>query len=111
MTDIYCLVDGDPWSKAFPVREPLDDCTVGRFKECIKEKIAISFSDVDANDLILWRVTIPIPESENQQEVCICLDHLAAKDKTNLTNPMDSLAVALKGALSETINIIVQRQP
>ncbi|KAG0041152.1 hypothetical protein BGZ83_002239, partial [Gryganskiella cystojenkinii] len=110
MTDIYCLIDGDPLSLAFPVTESLDDCTVGRFKECIKERNAISFSDVDARNLVLWHVTIPIPENENQKQVPIWLDEIAPKDKTILATPRNSLAAAFKGASPETIYIIVRRR-
>jgi hypothetical protein len=55
---LFCLVHGDnPSRNAFPV-EIDKSKTIGQLKEIIKTKKANDFKDVDADKLILWRVSI-----------------------------------------------------
>ncbi|KAI9239538.1 MAG: hypothetical protein BYD32DRAFT_478323 [Podila humilis] len=63
MTDtlmrLFSLVDEEATSNAFPVEiEPSK--TVGHLKDLIKAKKTNNFHDVDADDLTLWRVSIPV---------------------------------------------------
>ncbi|KAF9300000.1 hypothetical protein BGZ74_008410 [Mortierella antarctica] len=66
MTDnhlnLFCLIDGEssPFSvKAFP------DNTVHNLKDAIKAKKTNGFSDVDADKLICWRVTILVSDDND----------------------------------------------
>jgi len=60
---IFCLIHGD-----VPARErifPIDidrSKTVGALKKIVKEENQKTLEDVDAKDLTLWRVDIPIDE-------------------------------------------------
>ncbi|KAF9301974.1 hypothetical protein BGZ74_006041 [Mortierella antarctica] len=62
MTDniltLFCLVDGEATSNAFPV-EIESTKTVGHLKDLIKAKKTNNFHAVDANELTLWRVSVP----------------------------------------------------
>ncbi|KAF9921492.1 hypothetical protein BGZ67_000422, partial [Mortierella alpina] len=51
---LFCLVDGEATSHAFPVKVCPDD-TVGDLKELIKIKQAPAFDDITANNLTLWK--------------------------------------------------------
>ncbi|KAF9917553.1 hypothetical protein BGZ65_012839, partial [Modicella reniformis] len=53
---IWCVVDGK--STSFPVDIPADG-TVGHLKDRIKEKKPNDFADIDADELTLWKVSLP----------------------------------------------------
>ncbi|KAF8922808.1 hypothetical protein BGZ52_010935, partial [Haplosporangium bisporale] len=63
MTDnrmsLFCLVDGESTSSVFPVKMSADD-SIGDLKKLIKSKKTNDFSDIDADKLTLWRVSIPV---------------------------------------------------
>ncbi|KAF9310238.1 hypothetical protein BG003_008776, partial [Podila horticola] len=64
---LFCLVDGEATSNAFPI-EIMPTKTIGHLKDLIKVKKPNDFRDIDANNLTLWRVTIPI-RAENNHEI------------------------------------------
>ncbi|KAF9323717.1 hypothetical protein BGZ91_003408 [Linnemannia elongata] len=102
---LFCLVDGEATSNAFPVSASAKT-TVGELKDSIKSKKTIDFSDIDADKLILWRVSIPITDEDD--EVPIILNSF---DKRKL-GPVTRLSKVFPEDLpEETIHIIVQRPP
>ncbi|KAF9560940.1 hypothetical protein EC968_005945 [Mortierella alpina] len=101
---LFCLVDGEATSHAFPVKVSLDD-TIGDLKKLIKTEKAHDFSDIDANSLTLWKVSLSIPDDE--EEASITLDALSDKKKLPPTNRLSKLFVG--PPLEDTIHIIVQR--
>jgi hypothetical protein len=58
LLEINCLVHGEPRSRIFPV-EIASTKTVGALKDAIKEKKQHTFQHVDADALVLWRVSVP----------------------------------------------------
>ncbi|KAG0045171.1 hypothetical protein BGZ83_009586 [Gryganskiella cystojenkinii] len=59
---IFCVVEGEPRSKAFSVDIFLSD-TVGQLKEIIKENLDHDFfCDIEAQELVLWHVDIPFED-------------------------------------------------
>ncbi|KAI8347027.1 hypothetical protein B0O80DRAFT_490763 [Mortierella sp. GBAus27b] len=52
---LFCLVEGDPSSRAFEVEIPRT-CIVSFLKDLTKTKQAPEFDDIDANELTLWKV-------------------------------------------------------
>ncbi|KAF9089031.1 hypothetical protein BGX27_002573, partial [Mortierella sp. AM989] len=62
---LFCLVDGEATSNAFPVGIESTK-TIGDLKELIKTKKTNDFSDVDADKLTLWRVTIPDKDDDDE---------------------------------------------
>ncbi|GES98250.1 crinkler (CRN) family protein, putative [Rhizophagus clarus] len=55
---VFCIVLGDNTETAFPVKLPSDK-KVGELRELITKINPISFTNIDAKDLILWQVSIP----------------------------------------------------
>ncbi|KAG0250392.1 hypothetical protein DFQ27_009421 [Actinomortierella ambigua] len=104
---LFCLVDGEDTSNAFPVDIEATK-TIGHLKELIKVKKAIAFSDIAADRLILSRVSIPIIDDD---ENSILLDHINQDEKKKL-GPATRLSRVFPEELpEETVHIIVQRPP
>ena len=104
--NLFCLVDGEPTSRAFPINASLAD-TVGNLKDHIKAKNAVDFSDVDANKLTLWKVSIPMNAAKKHDAVI--LDSLDSKEELF---PSDELSdIFGKTPPKGTAHIIVQRPP
>ncbi|KAG9065188.1 hypothetical protein KI688_002511 [Linnemannia hyalina] len=60
---LFCLVDG-----AFPV-EIESTKTIGDLKKLIKAEQSPDFDDIVANNLTLWRVSIPDDENDDEQPI------------------------------------------
>ncbi|KAG0071534.1 hypothetical protein BGZ90_012222 [Linnemannia elongata] len=67
---LFCLVEGQSTSNAFSVKPTLTD-TVGDLKDLIKAKKTIDFIDVDANNLTLWRVFIPVVPNKERKAISV----------------------------------------
>ncbi|KAF9294521.1 hypothetical protein BGZ74_011217, partial [Mortierella antarctica] len=109
MTDnhmsLFCLVDGEATSNAFSVKIPSND-TVDDLKGAIKAKKTNDFSDVDADKLTLWRVSI---SDDDDNDLPIPLDSVLDKKKLKATTKLSRVFI---GELPEdTIHVIVQRPP
>ncbi|KAF9899215.1 hypothetical protein EC991_009285 [Linnemannia zychae] len=108
MTDnrlnFLCLVDDE--STSFPVEiEPTK--TIGDLKDAIKAKKINDFSDVDADELTLWRVSIPLVAKKDRKD--ISLSDVPLKEELDETDDhSDVFPVKLP---EKTIHIIVQRPP
>ncbi|KAF9178796.1 hypothetical protein BGZ50_007463 [Haplosporangium sp. Z 11] len=103
---LFCIVDGKPTSRIFSVKIASDE-TVDDLRKLIKTKYAVEFKDVDANDLTLWQVSIPVTEDDD--ELPIKLDALNEKKKLE---PIDDLSdVFVEKLPKDSIHIIVQRPP
>jgi hypothetical protein len=92
-------------SNAFPISTSTIT-TVGELKDLIKAKNTIDFNDVDANKLILWRVSVAITDDD---EVPILLDSLDEKKKLGSATRLSK--VFPEEPPEETVHIIVQRPP
>jgi hypothetical protein len=120
MTDknltVYCLVEGDSTRKAFPV--PISSAkTVGELRKLIKAEKTVAFSDIDADELKLWKVSIP-----DDGNVVILRDNQTVKNQLSATSKLFKVfekelkeKVDLpeeKADLPEdTIHILVERPP
>ncbi|KAG0273467.1 hypothetical protein BGZ96_004838, partial [Linnemannia gamsii] len=108
MTDntltLFCLVDGEATSQAFPV-EIESTKTIGDLKDAIKAKKAPEFDDTAANKLTLWRVSIP----KVKQSSAITIDSLG--DKTELNEPRTRLSLLFPESPDDNTYILVQRPP
>ncbi|KAF9900515.1 hypothetical protein EC991_007219 [Linnemannia zychae] len=104
---LFCLVDGE--STPFPVKIESTE-TIGSLKDEIKLKNAPEFDDIAADKLTLWRVSIPVPEDDDNQPP-ILLNNIVTKDKKKL-GPATRLSKVFPAELpEETIHFIVQRPP
>ncbi|KAK3836304.1 MAG: hypothetical protein J3R72DRAFT_477166 [Linnemannia gamsii] len=106
--NLFCLVDGGTLFNAFPV-EIESSKTIGDLKDLIKTKKAPRFEDIAADELTLWRVSIPINDDNN--DLPVLLGNVPDKDRKNLS-PVTRLSKVFPEDLpDETIHIIVQRLP
>ncbi|KAH7028519.1 hypothetical protein BKA57DRAFT_431333 [Linnemannia elongata] len=105
---LFCLVDGEPTFNAFPV-EIESTKTIGNLKDLIKTKKAPRFDDVAADELTLWRVSIP--DDDNDDEIPIVLGNVNNKDKKKLRATRGLLEVFPDKPPKNTIHVIVQRPP
>ena len=106
---LFCLVNGEatPFSIKIPSSDTVDDLK----NLVVNGDQAPAFRDVAAKDLTLWRVSIPISDDDNDDEIPILLDNVTTKDKKKL-GPATRLSKMFPGDLpDETIHIIVQRPP
>jgi hypothetical protein len=79
---VYCLVDGESTMNAFPV--PISSAeTVGDLKDKIKTEKAPEFDDIAADELNLWKVSIP-----DDDDVLIVLDNQPEKTQLNATRKL-----------------------
>ncbi|KAF9294962.1 hypothetical protein BGZ74_011026 [Mortierella antarctica] len=115
MTDtfrLFCLLDGESTSNAFPVVIESSE-TVGELKERIKAKKTSVFHDVDADHLTLWCVSIPDPDDDddNKNDVHIHVDNMPDKGRTKLKATHELSDIFQKKPAKRTIHIIVKRPP
>ncbi|KAF9323778.1 hypothetical protein BG006_001163, partial [Podila minutissima] len=110
MVDItlFCLQNGEAASRAFSVEiDPTK--TVDHLKKLIKVEKTNDFSDVDADKLTLWLVTIPIADDDD--ELPIQLSNVETEDKKKLGPATRLSKVFSEDIPEEMIHIIVQRPP
>ena len=65
LLQLNCLVLGEPRTRIFPV-EIGSIKSVGNLKDAIKEKNQLAFQHVDADTLVLWKVSVPSHESVHE---------------------------------------------
>jgi len=100
---IYCLVDGETPSRAFPIRIDSTD-SIGDLKELIKVKKTPRFDDIAADELTLWQVSVPVTDDED--EVPIFLGPLKEKKKAF---PTKLLSNFFDDPPKDVIHIMVQK--
>ncbi|KAK5816993.1 hypothetical protein F5H01DRAFT_276822, partial [Linnemannia elongata] len=102
---LFCLVDGEATSNAFPVSTSTTK-TIGDLIDLIKVKFPDTFNGVDAKDLSLWRVTIP----DSDDAIPIFVNGVPENEKKKL-RATDKVSVFGAALPEDTIHIIVQRPP
>ncbi|KAG0020936.1 hypothetical protein BGZ81_009130 [Podila clonocystis] len=102
--NLYCLVDGESTSGAFPVKASSTD-TVGDLKDLIMARKTNDFSDIDADKLTLWRVSIP----DHNQASAITNDAVGGKEELN--NSRKRLSRDFSESLDDNTYIIVHQPP
>jgi hypothetical protein len=99
---LFCLVDGEDTPFSLDI-DPSK--TVDHLKDIIKAKIPGTFSDIDAKDLTLWRVSIPaVPKKERKR---ISLANVPSKEELDETDDISD--VFKEPPPKKTIHLIVQR--
>ncbi|KAF9278412.1 hypothetical protein BGZ88_000583 [Linnemannia elongata] len=99
---LFCLVDGEATSQAFPV-EIESTKTTGNLKQRIKTEKTPRFDDVASDELTLWRVSIP----DNNLSSTVNVD--ALDGKTQLNNPRTQLSKLFPASPDANTYILVQR--
>jgi hypothetical protein len=95
-TNLFCLVDGQTISQAFDV-EIESTKTISHLKKLIKAEKSNQFINVDANNLTLWKVSIPITPENKQRP--IVLKEIDSPKK--LDDPTDEITVEFEGILKK----------
>ena len=85
--ELNCLVLGDNRNHIFPVKIPSTE-SVGTLKKAIKDEKKNSLQFVDADSLILWKVSIPV---DKDFEYSLKAHHPDFVDEESLT-PVGSLS-------------------
>ncbi|KAG0332645.1 hypothetical protein BG004_001163 [Podila humilis] len=101
---LFCVVDGGATPFSVEI-EPSK--TIGSLKKAIKAKKANDFSDVDAEKLTLWRVSIPVLPKKDSKDIWLA-DVLS---KVDLNETDDIADVFAEAPPKKTIHIVVQRPP
>ncbi|KAF8921659.1 hypothetical protein BGZ58_004055, partial [Dissophora ornata] len=112
MTDnlltLNCLVEGDPISKVFALTASSTE-TVGQLRSSIHRSKPVWFKDLEAEDLTLWRVSIPDTDDDDDDEAPILLNIVLTKDKKKLKATRELSEFYTATPPKKTIHIIVQR--
>ncbi|KAF9115634.1 hypothetical protein BGX30_006203 [Mortierella sp. GBA39] len=104
---LWCLVNGDPISKAFELATPSAE-TFGQLRSTIHLSKPIWFKDLEVEDLTLWHVSIPIVLA-NKHRPILLNEFLESATEVD---PTDDVSVVFpKTPPKKTIHIIVQRPP
>ncbi|KAF9303922.1 hypothetical protein BG003_001849, partial [Podila horticola] len=101
---LFCLVDGESTSNAFPVEiDPLK--TIADLKKLIKTEKPVDFEHVDANNLTLWHVSLPIVAANKHKPIV-----LTEIDSSTELDPTDDISDVFQSQPpKKTIHILVQR--
>ncbi|KAG0338858.1 hypothetical protein BG004_007051 [Podila humilis] len=107
---LFCVVNGE--STPFPGKNKLTE-TVGDLKDAIKAKKPNDFGDIDADQLTLWRICIPVFDDDKHYydsgDVPILVENVNSFDKIKL-NPVTRLSDVSEEIMpGETIHIVIQR--
>ncbi|KAF9297438.1 hypothetical protein BGZ74_009829 [Mortierella antarctica] len=109
LMQLFCLVDGESTSNAFSVEiDPTK--TISDLKKLIKTvKTPPRFDDIAADELTLWRISIPVVLANKHRPVVV--SNIQSESKIKL-DPKDDLSDVFEDQPpKETIHILVQRPP
>ena len=103
--NINCLVLGDDASRTFPIKIAKSD-TVGSLRKLIKEEKSHTFQHVDADTLVLWKVSILVNWSLTQN-----LSNCTFADESSLL-PVDELSEVFSDSPAQRhLHIVVSAPP
>ena len=102
--NLNCLVLGDDASHIFPI-EIAESKTVGALRKAIKDEKEHAFQHVDADALLLWKVSIPVDRSFTKN-----LSKLDFVDEGSLF-PVEELSDVFSDSLTRKHLHIVVRVP
>lgn len=102
---LWCLVEGESTSSAFPV-EIAAAKAVYQLKKVIKKEKSPEFDDITANKLTLWKVSLPLSPSQSRDRITV---ESLPKGSANELFPPDILSDIFDNPPPErTVHIIVQ---
>ncbi|KAG0322515.1 hypothetical protein BGZ99_003271, partial [Dissophora globulifera] len=84
---LFCLVSGDPISRAFPLSIPSTE-SVGHLRDLTKAKNTLEFDDLAADNLTLYYVSI---QDDDDDDLPILLDTLSEKTKLRPTKELSDM--------------------
>ncbi|RHZ45055.1 hypothetical protein Glove_692g46 [Diversispora epigaea] len=103
---LVCLVYGDLTKKAFKVNIEKNE-SVYYLKTKIKEKKSNLFANVDANEIVLWKVNVPL--DDDTMEVDIVLENNEEMDVQKLSFPFITIGNAFTENITvDSIHIVIE---
>ena len=99
---LNCLVHGENSSHIFPV-EIERTKSVGALKDAIKDKKKLAFNHVDADALVLWKVSVPADENFEEN-----LGKLKFDSKHSLQPLMKLSSVFADQLVDDHLDIVVK---
>ena len=104
--ELNCLVQGDDLSHLFTVKIGKSE-NVSTLKDMIKEKKTHAFRNIDADSLVLWKVSMPTDGLDTQDPGIVDLDDHQA------LLPMDALSEVFSNdePLRKYLHIVVRSPP
>ena len=104
--NLNCWVRGEDSSRIFSV-EIGRDKNVASLKEAIKEKKKAVFDNVDADSLVVWKVSIPTTDSDGQVDL---EDKVKAMrlDGRNKLFPLKKLHKIFENLDEETLHVVIK---
>jgi len=103
--ELNCLVLGDDPRHVFPVKVATIE-SVGALREAIKDKKKNVFQHVDADALVLWKVSIPVDRNLKGE-----INNLELPDEESLS-PVEELSEIFSGVpIRKHLHIIVRSPP
>ena len=102
---LNCFILGDDPNNVFPV-EISESATVGKLKDAIKDKKKITFQGVDADSLVLWKVSISFDEFEAKLANAQNPEDVHGSEKLK---PVDALSEHFLPLEQKRIHIIMER--
>jgi hypothetical protein len=104
--ELNCLVLGDDSSNIFPVKIESTE-SVGTLKDAIKEKKQERFKSVDADSIVLWKVSITDDDGLQQQ-----IEGLNLVEEQSLRRPAARLSKIFSDPVEdEHVHILVRPPP
>ncbi|KAF8949381.1 hypothetical protein BGZ46_005146, partial [Entomortierella lignicola] len=101
----FCILDGD--NSPFEV-EVGHDGSIGTLKKAIKKEKENKLSKIDADELVLWQVSIPIGDNDDDNPIKL-LDHPDAKRISAKKAATEISEVFGTTPAKKTIHVVVQR--
>ncbi|KAF9583839.1 hypothetical protein BGW38_008356 [Lunasporangiospora selenospora] len=103
---LLCFVDGEPASNAFPILMESNEA-VSDLQDRIKVQRPDAFANINAEQLILWNVSIPVTLETKHKPII-----LGEIESPTKLNPTDGFRHVVNWGLSrERIQILVQQSP
>ncbi|GJJ78300.1 hypothetical protein EMPS_10659 [Entomortierella parvispora] len=101
---LFCLISGEPTSKAFEVTIVDKDADVSDLKDDIFKVISNPSEEIKAVDLILWRVEILVKDDTEDETITA-----AGFDDKKLLKGTETLSRMFKIVLPDTIHVLVEK--
>ncbi|KAF9297132.1 hypothetical protein BGZ88_010967 [Linnemannia elongata] len=105
---LLCLVEGDPISKAFAMPVPSTGI-IGQFRSIIHLSKPVWFKDLEAEDLTLWRVSIPVVSANKHKPVV--MNEIGSPTELDPIDDVSEVFPSQDKLPKKTINVIIQRPP
>ncbi|CAG8530466.1 22160_t:CDS:2 [Dentiscutata erythropus] len=104
--NLFCLNQGESTEKLFVV-DIEKDKTVAHLRKAIKKEKEIFYRNIDANDLVIWKVNIPVNDGDMQTN--FALENNKEKGVQKLDCPVNKISdIFTETPATDHIHIIIE---